>query len=165
MATNPDPQLTLTDLKGTTRTLTEWTTIFQLCLVILPDRPEGERFIPVAKHIFATFREANVHTAYVVPSTASIAKRILGGEADSTLTFVDPDRAFVNALGLTHLPAFVHLRQDTTVGEAAEGWNPRDWQRVAVSLAKDISWSSPDLLTLREPAPTAGWALDINLRA
>jgi hypothetical protein len=33
----------------------------------------------------------------------------------------DPDGSFVRSLGLTHLPALVHLRQDTTLVDAAEG--------------------------------------------
>ena len=40
------------------------------------------------------------------------------------MTFVDPDAELVTSLGLTHLPAFVHLRQDTTLVAAAEGWDP-----------------------------------------
>ena len=162
MAQHPDPQLAIGDLKGTTRTLAEWTTIFQLCLVILPDRPEGSRWIPVARRIFATFGEANCHTAYVVPSTASVARRILGDAVDEAMVFLDPDRALVTSLGLERLPAFVHLRQDTSLGAAAEGWDPREWQRTAREIARSMSWIAPDLADLHDPPPTQGWALHVN---
>ena len=59
-----------------------------------------------------------------------IARSVLGDAEDKYLTFVDPDAAFVQSLGLTHLPAFVHLRQDTTLVASAEGWDP---ERVATS--------------------------------
>ena len=41
MAKNPDPTLELATSAGVTRTLDDWTTMFHLCLVILPDRPEA----------------------------------------------------------------------------------------------------------------------------
>lgn len=157
MAGSPDPQLPVTDLRGTTRTLTEWSTIFHLCLVVLPDRREGGEWIPVARRIFAVFGEADCHSAYVIPSTPTVARRILGDAADETMVFVDPDRALVASLGLERLPAFVYLRQDTTLGAVAEGWNPREWQRVARDVARAMAWTAPDLADVREPRPTPGW--------
>ena len=49
---------------------------------------------------------------------------MLGDAADEALVFVDPDRTLIESLGLERLPAFVHLRQDTTLVAAAEGWDP-----------------------------------------
>ena len=71
--------------------------------------------------------------------------------------FTDPDKAFVHSLGLTYLPAFVHLRQDTTLADATEGWNPREWQRVADGVAKAMKWSAPQVARPWDPAPTQGW--------
>ena len=59
MAKNPDPTLKLTSSKGVTRTLDDWSTMFHLCLVILPDRPEASVFVPIAQRIFATFGDAD----------------------------------------------------------------------------------------------------------
>ncbi|HEY7438124.1 MAG TPA: hypothetical protein VIC35_01885 [Acidimicrobiia bacterium] len=159
MVKNPDPSLELTTSKGVSRTLDDWSTMFQLCLVILPDRPEAAGWIPVAQRIGAVLGDSDVRTAYVVTGTATIARRILGEEADHVLTFVDPDRAFVQSLGLEHLPAFVYLRQDTTVGAAADGWNVSEWQNVAKQTAAAMKWSVPDLAPPGKPLPaaSAGW--------
>ena len=77
----------------------------------------------------------------------------------STLTFVDPDAELVTSLGLTHLPAFVHLRQDTTLVAAAEGWDPHEWQAVAKEVAKSHGWSYPEVARPGDPPPRKGWPL------
>ena len=68
-----------------------------------------------------------------------------------------PDGGFVASLGLTHLPAFVHLRQNTTLVAAAEGWDPRAWQAVAKEVAKSMAWSVPTVAGPGDPPPTPGW--------
>jgi hypothetical protein len=157
MAKNPDPALELTSSKGVTRTLDDWATMFHLCFVILPDRPEANAWVPVAQRIFAVFGDADCHTAFVVTGNEQIARRILGPAEREVLTFIDPDRAFVRSLGLEHLPAFVHLRQDTTLGDAAEGWDERGWHRVATGLGKAMAWSRPEVAGAGNPPPTPGW--------
>ena len=146
MAKNPDPQTPLTTIAGDVRSIDDWTTTFHLCLIVLPDQMDARSFLPVADRIFMVFGDADCHTALVVPSTPAIAKRILGDHAVRNLTFVDPDRPLVDALGLEALPALVHLRQDTSVGGAAEGWDPAAWQRVADELARAMAWSAPELV-------------------
>ena len=159
VAKNPDPTLALSTATGTSRTLDDWTTMFHLCLVILPDRPEAAQWVPVARRIFEVLGDSDARTAYVIPATPAIAKRILGDEAERAMVFVDPDRALVASLGLEHLPAFVHLRQDTSVGAVAEGWNPAQWQKVAREIARAMAWSVPDVAPpgTRVPATTTGW--------
>ncbi len=159
MAKNPDPTLELSTSKGVSRTLDDWSTMFQLCLVILPDRPEAAAWIPVARRIFDVLGDSDCRTAYVVTGSALIARRILGDDEEKQATFIDPDRTLVGSLGLERLPALVFLRQDTTVGASAEGWDPAEWQRVAREEAKAMARSVPDLAPAGEaiPAPTAGW--------
>ena len=159
MAKNPDPTLELITSKGVSRTLDDWSTMFQMCLVILPDRPEASAWIPVARRIFDVLGDSDCRTAYVVTGTAAIAQRILGDEETRQATFVDPDRTLVKSLGLERLPAFVFLRQDTTVGAATEGWDPAEWQEVARAVAKAMAWSMPDVAPPGEPIPTpsGGW--------
>ncbi len=157
MAQNPDPTLKITSLKGVTRTLDDWTTMFHLCLVVLPDRPEGALWLPVARRIFQVLGDADCRTAVCVAGSDYIAKRVVGTGADEFLVFTDPDKTFARSLGLTRLPAFVHLRQDTTLVDAAEGWNARDWQRVADGVAKAMKWSTPQVARATDPAPTEGW--------
>ena len=129
MAKNPDPNLKLASTKGVTRTLDDWSTMFHLCLVILPPRPEASVFVPIAKRIFQVFGDADCRTAFCVVGNEFIAKGVLGEAEDKYLCFVDPDGELATSLGLTHLPAFVHLRQDTTLVAAAEGWDPARGRR------------------------------------
>ncbi len=161
MAKNPNPTLALATAAGVTRSVDDWTTMFHLCLVILPDRPEAARWIPVAQRIFAVLGDSDARTGYVVTGTPAIAERILDAEMDKAMVFVDPDRAFVTSLGLEHLPAFVHIRQDTSIGAAAEGWRPAEWQEVAREVAKAMAWSVPDVAPPggEVPAVTPGWAV------
>jgi hypothetical protein len=159
VANNPDPTLELATSKGVSRTLDDWSTMFQLCLVILPDRPEAAAWVPVAQRIFDVLGDSDCRTAYVVTGSPQIAKRILGDDEEREATFVDPDRTLVRSLGLERLPALVFLRQDTTVGAATEGWDPAEWQRVAKEVARAMAWSTPEIAPpgMSIPAPTAGW--------
>ena len=147
----------LTSLKGVTRTLDDWSTMFHLTLVILPARPEASAWLPVARRIFRTFGDADCRTAYCVPGPPEVARRILADAADEALVFVDPDRTLVESLGLERLPAFVHLRQDTTLVAAAEGWDPREWQRVAREVGKAMAWTVPEVTGAGDPRATPGW--------
>ena len=157
MAKNPDPSLKLTSLKGVTRTLDDWATMFHLTLVILPSRPEASDWLPVARRIFRVFGDADCRAGYCVTGPPVVARRILGDAADEALAFVDPDRALVQSLGLERLPAFVHLAQDTSLVAAAEGWDPREWQQVARAVGKAMAWSVPEVAGPGDPAATAGW--------
>jgi hypothetical protein len=82
---------------------------------------------------------------------------VLGETEDKYLSFVDPDAEFVQSLGLTHLPALVHLRQDTTLVASAEGWDPEEWQRVVKVIAKAMAWTYPEVGRPGDPPPTVGW--------
>jgi hypothetical protein len=159
VAQNPNPLLTITSYAGVTRTLDDWATVFNLAIIVLPDRPEGAAFVPVVDRIFATFGDSDVRTIICVPTTPAITKRILGDDAERWLVWCDADRTFVEGLGLERLPAFVHLRQDTTLVNAAQGWSPTEWQRVADEIAKHEHWTSPIVAGRGDPAPTSGWPI------
>ena len=159
VAQNPNPQLALTSYKGVTRTLDDWATVFNLAIALLPDRPEATSFVPVVERIFATFGDSDVRTIVCVPSTAAITKRILGNDVDRWLVWCDPDGALPASLGLERLPAFVHLRQDTTLVTAAQGWSPTEWQKVADEIARRQHWTSPVVSGRGDPAPTPGWPI------
>lgn len=156
MAQNPDPQIAVTSFTGVTRTLDDWATVFNLAIVVLPDRPEGAQFVPVVERIFATLGDANVHAVVCMPTTPAIAARVLGDLTERWMVWCDADRALVEGLGLERLPAFVHLRQDTTLVTAAQGWSPTEWQRVADEIAAHTHWTSPVLAGSGPPA-TPGW--------
>jgi hypothetical protein len=159
LATNPDPTLKLETVKGVTRTLDDWTTMFHVCVVVLPPRPEATVFIPIAQRIFATFGDADCRCAFVVPGPQPVAEKILGPVADQVLTFLDPNLEFVESLGLERLPAFVHLRQDTAVVAAAEGWDPQAWQQVAKEVGAALAWTVPEVAGPGDPRPTLGWTV------
>jgi len=159
VAKNPDPNLKLASTKGVSRTLDDWSTMFHLCLVILPPRPEAAVFIPVAERIFKHFGDADCRTAFCVVGNEFIAKGVLGEAESRYLSFVDENGELATSLALTHLPAFVHLRQNTTLVSAAEGWDPAEWQRVADVLAKSMAWSAPPVAGPGDPPPTAGWPI------
>ncbi len=158
MAQNPNPSLALTNLNGVTRTLDDWATIFSLAIVMLPARAEASAFVPVIERIYATFGDSDVRTTVWIPSTPAIARRILGATAEHYLTFCDPNGALATSLGLDRAPAFVHLRQDTTLVAAAQGWSPTEWQQVADGIAKHVHWSSPTIAAAGNPAASPGWA-------
>ena len=157
MAKNPDPALKLTTSKGITRTLDDWATMFHLCFVVLPARTEASVFVPIGERIFATFGDADCHTAYVVTGPPSVAERLLGDSASAEMVFVDPDLELVGSLGLERLPAFVHLRQDTSLGASAEGWDPKEWQRAAREVAKAMGWTVPEVSGKGDPPKFEGW--------
>ena len=157
MAQNPNPVLPITSYTGVTRTLDDWATVFNILLIVVPDRPEGSAFVPIIDRIFRTFGDSDVRTVVCVPSTPTIAKRILGDGVDRWLVWCDPDRALVDSLGLERLPAFLLLRQDTQLVTSAQGWSPSEWQRVANEIARKEHWSTPIVTGRGDPSPTPGW--------
>jgi len=159
VAKNPDPTLKLSTSAGVTRTVDDWTTMFHLCLVVLPGRPEAAAWIPVAQRIFATFGDADCRCAFVVNGSEEVARRLLGDVEERVMTFVDPDSEFVRSLGLERLPAFVHLRQDTALVASAEGWHPREWQRVARQVGAAMAWTVPEVTGPDDPRATPGWPI------
>jgi hypothetical protein len=159
VAQNPDPALELTSIAGVTRTLDDWATVFSLAIVLLPARPEAAAWVPVIDRMYATLGDSDVRTTVCVAAGAPITRRIIGDAAERWLTFCDPDLRLASALGLERLPAFVHLRQDTTLVAAAQGWSVSEWQRVADEMAKKQHWISPRIAAPGNPRPTPGWAL------
>ena len=157
MATNPDPELKLTTSSGVTRTLDDWSTMFHLCLVILPARAEAAGWVPVGMRLFEVFGDGDARFAFVVTGPEAVAKRLLGDAEEKVVTYIDPDLELVKDLGLERLPAFVLLRQDTTLVTSAEGWDPKEWQRVARETGRMLSWTVPEVSQPGDPAPFSGW--------
>ncbi|MGK2950074.1 MAG: hypothetical protein ACSLFP_15995 [Acidimicrobiales bacterium] len=157
MATDPPADLLLDPINGDARTIDDWLTTFQLAAVVLdPFTNESSWILETAGRILTHFTGADSRSAFVVTGTADEARQFLGPWADKLLTFADPDRAVVKALGLNELPAFVQIRGDRHVAAAAEGWDPMEWRNVAGSLAKNMSWSAPLIPALGDPSPYAG---------
>lgn len=157
MAKNPDPTLVLTTSQGVSRTLDDWTTTFQLCLVVLPARAEASVFVPIAQRIFATLGDSDANCAFVVEGSAEVARRLLGKAERESMTFADPDGELVASLGLERLPALVHVRQDTSIGATAEGWDPADWQRAVRDIARALKWTWPEIGSPGDPPRGTDW--------
>ena len=157
MPAAPDPNLEMTTVKGVTRTLDDWTTNFHLALVVLPGRPEASAFVRVGRRIADVLGGSDCRPAFVVIGNERAAQRVLGTAADEYLCFIDPEGVFAKGIGLTRVPAFVHIRLDTTVASMAEGWNPDEWDDAVALLAKEMAWSKPLIPVPGDPRPAPGW--------
>jgi hypothetical protein len=157
VATDPPADLTLTPLSGEARTLREWVTTFHLALVALdPYTSESAWILPTAGRIFHVFQGADCRVGFLMASDARDSRLFLGPYAQRFLTFVDPERDAIKALGLERLPALVHLNQDLHVAGAAEGWDPRAWRVITDRLGTLMSWAKPTLPDRGDPAPYEG---------
>ncbi|HLG01470.1 MAG TPA: hypothetical protein VI916_13465 [Acidimicrobiia bacterium] len=159
MAKNPDPIIEVTTLQGRTRPLDDWLTISHLCLVALPSRPESQLYVPLGIRALDAFQQADCKTAFLITGSEAQARRLLADDLNRFVVFLDPERTLVESLGLTALPAFVHLRADTTLVDAAEGWDPPAWQRVSAGLAAAMKWSQAVFPLAGDPPPHPGWAV------
>ncbi|HLM29378.1 MAG TPA: hypothetical protein VK360_05600 [Acidimicrobiales bacterium] len=157
MATNPPGDLELAPLDGEPRTLDAWLTTFHLAAVVLdPYTYESAWLLPTAGRILEDFRGADCRIAFVVTADADDTREFLGPWATRVLTFADADRDLVKAIGVNELPAFVHLRQDRSIGALAEGWDPPEWRQAVSELAKAMSWTRPNIPGPDDPKPYAG---------
>ena len=62
----------------------------------------------------------------------------------------------VKGLGLTELPALVHLNTSGAVEDSAEGWDPDAWRRVADNLSRILSWTRPVIPSPGDPVAFDG---------
>ena len=157
MATDPPAELSLAPINGEPRTIAEWVTTFHLAMVVLdPFTLESSWLLDEAGRILTEFSAADVRVAWLVTGTAAEARQFLGPWADEVLTFADPDRTAVKALGLTTLPAFVHIDNAVKVAAAAEGWDPIAWRAAVDELATVLSWNRPPIPGPKAPGPFPG---------
>ena len=157
MAANPPLDLVLTPLNGEGRTVQQWLTTFHLVLVALdPFTNESAWVLETAARVLTNYEEADCRVAWVVAATPDECRQFLGPWAQEILTFADPDRDAVKALGLERLPALVHLGLDGTVINSAEGWDAYAWRAVTDELSRIMRWNRPVLPAMTDPAPFAG---------
>jgi hypothetical protein len=157
VATAPPADTELTPLDGEARPLAEWLTTFSLVTVVIdPFTWESAWILDTAGRVLRTFAEADCRVSWLVTGDAAQARQFLGPWADEVLTFTDPDRAMVKALGLEHLPALVHIAQDGTLVGVAEGWDAAEWKAITTELGRLLSWSSPVLPAHGDPGSFEG---------
>jgi hypothetical protein len=157
VASNPALDTKLTALGGDTRPLEEWLTTFHLASVVLdPYTNESSWVLKTAARILENLRGTDARVNFVVTADAEGAKAFLGPLIEDFLVYIDPDRAFVRALGLAQLPAFVFIRLDGTLQASAEGWNAEQWREVAEQIATTTAWISPNIPVAGDPGPFHG---------
>lgn len=157
VATKLPDNLPLSPLGGAARDLEEWLTTFHLASVVLdPYTNESSWILKTAARILDAFRGCDARVNFVVTAGDDDARAFLGPLAEQFLVFCDPDRAVVRAMGLQQLPAFVFTRVDSEVVDAAEGWNPAEWRRVAETIAEATSWRPPLIPAPGDPRPFTG---------
>ncbi|MFN8050951.1 MAG: hypothetical protein U0Q22_05920 [Acidimicrobiales bacterium] len=149
--------LVLHPLGGKSRTLDEQLKLFHLVAVVVdPYTYESSWLLDTAARILQGFAGADCRVAWIVTADEAGARSFLGELTEQALTFCDPDREFVKALGANTLPAFVHLALDRSVVGLAEGWNPDTWRPIAENLADMMSWSVPAIAVTGDPVAYAG---------
>ena len=157
MATNPPLDLTITPLRAQGRTLEQWLTNFHLCVVAIdPYTNESAWALESAGRVLSDYAQADVRVGWLVTADADDAVQFLGPWSERLLTFVDPDRTAVKALGLSQLPALVHVNMSGAVEGAAEGWDPEAWRAVCENLSRLLSWTVPALPVPGDPVAFAG---------
>ncbi|HYD10567.1 MAG TPA: hypothetical protein VEA78_10725 [Acidimicrobiales bacterium] len=155
--TDAPADLELRPLNGDAHTLREWLTTFHLVTAVLdPYTAESAWLLPTVGRILRVYDEADCRVAITLTCDEVGARQFLGPYAKEFLTFTDPDRSAVGALGLSTLPALVHIRQDLSIAGCAEGWAPDEWREVTERLSAAMKWSRPVIPALRDPAPYAG---------
>jgi hypothetical protein len=156
MTTLP-PDVVVRPLGGKERTIDEQLTLFHLALVVLdPYTYESSWLLGTAARILRNFSGADCRAAFLLTCDEAGARQFLGPLTDELMCFVDPDREFVKALGLSELPAFVHLAQDRSIVGAAEGWDPDTWRPILENLADVMSWIRPVVPKAGDPVPFEG---------
>ncbi len=149
--------LEITAIDGEPRTLSAWLTTFPLLPVILdPFTHESAWILDTARRILVTFSEAGCRPCFILTCSADDARRFLGPYADEILTFADPDRTLVTALGVESIPAFLLVKQDGSVAASAEGWDPDAWREVVEAVAELSQWTRPVIPGPGDPGPLAG---------
>jgi len=157
MATDPPPDLVLTPLTGEPRRIDDWVTLFPLALVVLdPYTYESAWLLEEAGRILTSFTAADVRVGWLVTATKDEAREFLGPWGEQLLTFADPDREAVKALGLGTLPAFVVVDMASKVPCVAEGWDPVEWRAAVGHLATILDWSKPAIPGAGAPGPYPG---------
>jgi hypothetical protein len=153
-----DPDLN--PLNGDARPFSDWLTTFPMLIgAIDPYTHESSWLLDTVKRVFHHYSDAGVRVAWLAAGPEDGVATFLGPYAEEFLTFTDPDRVAVKALGLTTLPALTLVKQDGTIAASAEGWDPMGWRSVSDTLAELTGWTSLSVPGPKDPAPYAGTAV------
>ena len=143
MTTSPNPTLEITAINGNTRSLDDLTTMFTQVWIVLPPRGEAKDFEAVVNKVFKTFGDSDARCAVLVPGDERSAKLVQDSIDVNAQFFLDTDFKVCDALGVTALPALVHIRQDTSVANIANGFDADEWNATCKKIATALRWTSP----------------------
>lgn len=150
-----DPDLN--PLNGDPRPFSDWLTTFPMLVgAIDPYTHESSWLLDTIKRLFHHYRDAGVRVAWLASGPADGVSSFLGPYAEEFLTFSDPDRVAVKALGLSTLPALALVRQDGEILASAEGWDPVGWRAVIDAVDGLTGWTPISVPGPKDPAPYAG---------
>jgi hypothetical protein len=131
-------------LGGEPVTLADQTQLFHLVAVVLdPYTDESAWVLEAAANILSQLREADCRTAWLITCIEDDARAFLGPLAEQFLTFCDPEREVVAALGVEQIPALVHVGTNQELVGRADGWDPATWRPITDELARILAWNRP----------------------
>jgi hypothetical protein len=148
--------LVLDSIQGDGYRLRDWLATFPLALVALdPYTHESAWILETAGRFLRHFAPADVRCGWLVTAGDEDCRRFLGPWADEFITFADPERSAVGALGVEWLPALVHVEHDRSV-RVANGWDPEAWAKIAAYMAHLLKWTRPVMPRPGDPVPYRG---------
>lgn len=146
----------LKPLEGKGYKLRDWLTSYPFLIVAIdPYTYESSWILETSIRIFEHFNPADIRVGWLCTADEQGCQEFLGPLAESYLTFPDPARLAVSALGVDHLPSLVHIRADGFV-QTAQGWDPKTWTEVCDRAAKILAWNNTLLGTQGDPGPFPG---------
>ncbi len=150
------PDLVLDSLRGDGYPLRDWLTSYPLLLVALdPYTHESAWILETAGRFLDHFSPSDIRVGWLATADDNGCRQFLGPWAERFLTFPDPEREAVVALGFERLPGLAHIRSDGFL-EVANGWDPEGWRQIAGQLARILGWSRPILPRPGDPTPYLG---------
>jgi hypothetical protein len=120
-----------------------------------PYTHESAWILETAGKILRHYQPADIRVSWLVTTDDDGCRQFLGPWEEEFLTFADPDRAAVTALGLERLPSLVHVRSDGLL-QTANGWDPTAWRAISEGLSPILHWSRPMIPGPGDPVPYAG---------
>jgi len=153
---NAPTDLMLDSLSGDGYPLRDWLTSYPLLLVGLdPYTHESAWLLETGARILGHYSPADVRVGWLVAADDDGCRQFLGPWAEEFLTFADPEREAIKALGVQRLPSLIHIRSDAQT-QVADGWDPQQWKTIAAGLTKILAWSNPGLPAPGDPTPYLG---------
>lgn len=153
---------------GQVRTVDEFTTLFDLCLVVVDGLAPDDLCVlrPVVERVHRTLGDADcTFGLLVVGADADRALDVAGPLARAMSVFADPDGSAVAALGIRGAPALVWIDTQPAVRAVVDGWDGYAWRGVLAELARKLAWTKPLVPAPGDPQPIGARPFAVATRA